>query len=122
MAQSALAVFLKAFGPTDSRSTDDQLLADFFAHRDERAFAALVRRHERTVWGVCRRVLSNAADAEDAFQATFLVLAQKARSVKRRGALGGWLYAVAYRAAREAREASATLGQRRKAQDRKTQQ
>ena len=97
MAQSALAVFLKAFGPTDSRSTDDQLLADFFAHRDERAFAALVRRHERTVWGVCRRVLSNAADAEDAFQATFLVLVCRGRTLAERGCVGGWLYRVAHR-------------------------
>jgi len=97
MAQSALAVFLKAFGPTDSRSTDDQLLADFFAHQDERAFAALVRRHERTVWGVCRRVLSNAADAEDAFQATFLVLVCRGRTLAERGCVGGWLYRVAHR-------------------------
>ncbi|QJW92922.1 RNA polymerase sigma factor [Frigoriglobus tundricola] len=97
MAQSALAVFLKAIGPTDSRSTDDQLLAEFFAHRDDRAFAALVRRHERTVWGVCRRVLSNAADAEDAFQATFLVLVCRGRTLAERGCVGGWLYRVAHR-------------------------
>jgi RNA polymerase sigma factor (sigma-70 family) len=83
--------------------SDGQLLALFVKGRDGDAFAALVSRHGPMVLGVCRRLLANPEDAEDAFQATFLVLARKAGSVSTPDALAGWLYRVAYRAALEVR-------------------
>jgi len=83
---------------------DGQLLLRFVAARDEAAFAALVRRHGPMVFGVCRRVLRHTQDAEDAFQATFLILARKAESVLKRESVGSWLYRVAYHTALEARD------------------
>src|SRR5271166_6442065 len=79
--------------------TDTQLLEQFVAHRDETAVEVLVRRHGQLVFGVCRRVLHNVHAAEDAFQATFLILARKAPSLVRRERLGSWLYKIAYRLA-----------------------
>src|SRR5260370_32911757 len=93
---------------------DGQLLARFVAGQDEAAFATLVRRHGPMVLGVCRRVLRHSQDAEDVFQATFLILARKAASVLKREAIGSWLYRVAYRAAQEAR----VMRARRRAQER----
>jgi RNA polymerase sigma factor (sigma-70 family) len=82
--------------------TDADLLARFLAARGESAFAELVRRHGPAVLTVCRRVTAHAHDAEDAFQATFLVLARKADRVRPGEPLGAWLYGVAVRAARKA--------------------
>jgi RNA polymerase sigma factor (sigma-70 family) len=89
--------------PACAGLTDGELLGRFVARRDQDAFAALVRRHGPMVLGVCRRVLRHAQDAEDAFQAAFVVLARKAASLRDREAAGNWLYGVAHRAALEAR-------------------
>ncbi|HEV3143976.1 MAG TPA: sigma-70 family RNA polymerase sigma factor, partial [Gemmataceae bacterium] len=83
--------------------TDRQLLDRFVSEGEEAAFSALVRRHGPLVFGVCRRVLSQVQDAEDAFQATFLVLARKAGSISWRERVDGWLYATAYRIALKAK-------------------
>jgi len=83
--------------------TDCQLLEYFLAGRDERAFEALVYRHGPMVLGLCRRVLGHVQDAEDAFQATFLVLFKKGASIRPRSKVGNWLYGVAYRIALKAR-------------------
>jgi RNA polymerase sigma factor (sigma-70 family) len=88
---------------------DGPLLEAFVNGRDEAAFETLVRRHGAMVLGVCRRVLGHAHDAEDAFQATFLVLARKARSIVPRDQVGNWLHGVAYRTALHARARLARL-------------
>src|SRR5438105_7621811 len=87
--------------------TDAELLTRFRDDRDEGAFAALVARHGPMVFGVCRRVLGHSPDAEDAFQAAFVVLAVKADAVVRLGKVGAWLHGVAFHVARKARDRSA---------------
>ena len=84
--------------------SDAALLQRFRAGREETAFALLVQRHGPMVLGVCRRVLGDRHEAEDAFQATFLVLVRRAGAIHRREALGGWLHRVAYRVAARARD------------------
>ncbi len=98
----------------DERS-DSRLLADFLEHHDEEAFEHLVGRHARHVWSVCQRLLRNPADAEDAFQATFVVLIRSGRLIGDRGAVGGWLYGVAYRVALKARAMVARRRQKEEA-------
>src|SRR5437016_4340422 len=90
-------------GGTVAGLSDRQLLDRFARRRDEPSFSALVSRHGPMVLGVCRRVLADRHDAEDAFQATFLVLARKAGSIRVGDSLAPWLYGVAYRVAVRAR-------------------
>jgi RNA polymerase sigma factor (sigma-70 family) len=92
--------------------TDCQLLKRFAAERDEAAFDALVQRHGPMVWGVCRRILHQESDADDAFQATFLVLARKAGSLRWPESVGGWLHRVAHRVALKARVQAARRSER----------
>jgi RNA polymerase sigma factor (sigma-70 family) len=90
---------------------DRELLDHFVCRHEERAFEVLVERHGPLVLGVCRRLLHNCHDAEDAFQATFWALARKAGSIQKHDSLAGWLHQVAYRVSLRARERSATRAQ-----------
>lgn len=96
-----------AMRPGGGDVADGQLLGRFVDQQDEDAFAALVKRHGSMVMGVCQRVLNNSHDADDAFQATFLILVHKAATLKTYELVGNWLYGVAYRTALTARAASA---------------
>jgi RNA polymerase sigma factor (sigma-70 family) len=92
--------------------TDGQLLEDYVSRRNEAALAALVCRHGPMVWGVCRRILRDHHDAEDAFQATFLVLVRRAASVVPREMVSNWLFGVAHQTALKARSTAAKRGRR----------
>src|SRR5262245_16456652 len=105
-ARSVVPHLRRLLGADSAGPTDGALLERFIASRDGDAFAVLVQRHGPMVLGVCRRVLGNVHDAEDAFQATFLVLARKAASLAGGGGLANWLYGVACRTALKARTAA----------------
>jgi RNA polymerase sigma factor (sigma-70 family) len=104
---TGFAGLLQSIRALDAEQSDGQLLRRFVIQRDEEAFAALVRRHGVMVLGVCRRILGNAADADDAFQATFLVLVRKAAALSGRAVLGDWLHGVARHIALNAKRMSA---------------
>src|SRR5262245_33511742 len=91
------------FGHEAAASSDRELIERFLATGEEAAFEMLVRRHGPMVLGVCRRVLHDAHDAEDAFQATFVVFLRKIGSIAQPELLANWLYGVACRTAKEAR-------------------
>jgi RNA polymerase sigma factor (sigma-70 family) len=111
-----LRSFRELITAKEARQVPDRQLLDRFTRlREEAAFEALVRRHGPLVLGVCRRVLHNWHDAEDVFQATFLVLARKADAVGKGGSVGSWLYQVAYHMALKARKQAAN---RKKREDR----
>ena len=93
--------------PETARLTETDLWQRYVRERDEAAFETLVRRHGPMVLGVCRRILHHEQDAEDAFQATFLVLVRKAASLRSPPALANWLHGVARRTALAARSAAA---------------
>jgi RNA polymerase sigma factor (sigma-70 family) len=112
MATSQISSLVKhvrraALAQQSGAMTDGQLLECFLARRDEIAFEALLRRHGPMVLGVCQRVLGSTHEADDAFQATFLVLLRKATSLRQPELVGNWLYGTAYRAALEAKAATA---------------
>src|SRR5262245_5809792 len=111
MPTAQLGTFLRSLcrrrGIPPGGLSDARLLERWLDARDEAAFELLVWRHGPAVLGLCRRLLADAHDVEDAFQATFLALVRKAGSIGRQEAVGGWLYRVAYRVALRARAASA---------------
>jgi RNA polymerase sigma factor (sigma-70 family) len=109
--ESVLHVLRRATQPyPNPEPTDNQLLERYAAHRDAEAFAAIVRRHGGLVWSVCRHVLGHYQDADDAFQATFLVLVSRAATIRKTAALASWLHGVAYRTAQSARRARKDQG------------
>ncbi len=97
-----------------NEASDGQLLESFVNRREEAALEALVRRHGPMVWNVCRRVIHNHQDAEDAFQATFLVFVRKAASILPREMVGNWLYGVAHQTALKAQATAAKRRTREK--------
>jgi RNA polymerase sigma factor (sigma-70 family) len=112
MPTNAFVAFLQRFRRSallreSDEKTDGQLLECFVKGRDSVALEALVQRHAPMVWGVCRRALTKHHEAEDAFQATFLVLLRKAPSIQSRDLLANWLYRVAHTTARKARQMAA---------------
>jgi len=88
-------------------SSDSQLLTEFVTRGNASAFATILKRHGTMVWRVCRRQLQQEQDAEDAFQATFLVLARRAAAIRKKEAVASWLHGVAHRVALSVKRAAA---------------
>src|SRR4051794_33428133 len=104
MSRQPFATVLQQFRQlAHAQGSDAWLLERFLGQHDWDAFAALVERHGPLVLGVCRRILGREQDVEDAFQATFLILVRKSRTVHRQQSLSAWLYTVAQRVAWSAR-------------------
>jgi RNA polymerase sigma factor (sigma-70 family) len=119
MATASLNVFLQRLArgmaaAAMGEQSDRQLVAEFLARREPAVFEAIVRRHGTMVYRVCWRVLQQEQDAEDAFQATFLVLGQKLSGLRRHASLASWLHGVAHRLALKAR--AQALARRRREQ------
>jgi RNA polymerase sigma factor (sigma-70 family) len=119
MAKAALSEVLRQArslgeAPGQGEASDAQLLERFVRQREEAPFASLLRRHGPMVWSVCERVLHRVQDAEDVFQATFLLLARKAAAIRKSASVGSWLHGVALRLAIRAR----MQGARRQARER----
>lgn len=114
MTHRTLQAVLRSLGDSESPATDADLLGRFVSDRDEQAFAALVDRHGRLVWTVCQHLSRSDVDADDAFQATFLVLIRNAAKIREAGKLSAWLHGVAYKVCTKARQSA----QRRMARER----
>ncbi len=107
MARSQLYALIRSAGNTCAQDSDTALLGRYVEAADQEAFAELVRRYSRLIWGQCRHLLANEADADDAFQATFFALAKSARAIRTGDRLGPWLHAVAYRVCMNSHRATA---------------